>query len=218
MTGPRNSSMTKQRTRRARPEGPGQSAGSGRKRWLRVGPGLVLALLAIVLLWPTLRDGMRSDRPRIERSQLAVIPAPPAAPELGWLLEQRDALELTPAQGEKLGRLKTRWDRETQSLREGLDEASREFERGIGGGEGPPRSIQQIQERAAPLSELSRRLAEARRAYWSEAARLLTPAQRRQAEDAWTRRLGGRQLPPARRRGTPMPGTVSRADRRRWRS
>jgi hypothetical protein len=50
-------------------------------------------------------------------------------------------------------------------------------------------TLPELQERAAPVTELSRQLLEARRAWWSEAGAVLTRAQRRQAEQAWGERL-----------------------------
>lgn len=145
----------------------------------------------MLLLWPGLREGMQGERPRIERSRPGAIPAPPAAPELSWLLSQRDALRLNAAQVRKLRSLKTRWDRETGALREALDRASARFNREMASRIRTGGGIQELRERSGPVSDLSRRLAGTRRTYWAEASAILTEPQRRQAEEAWTRRLAG---------------------------
>jgi hypothetical protein len=181
------------------------------RRWLRFGPGLVLALIASLLVWRQFPPA-GGGPPRLERTRLDAIPnwqageerfgaqrqrrgpdpgvaPPPSAPDPAWLLEQRDALRLTAPQMAKLSRLRARWDRDTRALREALDHASAEFDRSMGGAGGPGQTMEQLQERAAPVSHLSRQLTAARRAWWSEAATVLTAAQRRRAEEAWARRL-----------------------------
>jgi hypothetical protein len=163
------------------------------RRGLRFGPGLLLAVIASVVVWrlsPPDARGIASGPPRIERTQRVALPhPPPSAPDPAWLLEQRDALRLTAPQMAKLSRLRARWDRDTRALREALDHASAEFDRSMGGAGGPGQTMEQLQERAAPVSHLSRQLTAARRAWWSEAATVLTAAQRRRAEEAWARRL-----------------------------
>jgi hypothetical protein len=174
-----------------------RSVGAGaRRRWLRFGPGLALALGAVLLLWPMLRGDFGADTPRIERSRLSEIPPPPAAPELGWLLEQKEALGLKPPQVDRLGRLRTRWDRATQALREALELASAQFTQEMRARQTPRVNVGALRVNAVPVTDLSRQLAEARRVYWSEAAPVLTRSQRRQAEAAWTRRLGIRSGSP----------------------
>jgi hypothetical protein len=169
-------------------------SGAGKRRpearhWLRFGPGLVLALIASLLVWRQFPPA-GGGPPRLERTRLDAIPnPPPSAPDPAWLLEQRDALRLTAPQMAKLSRLRARWDRDTRALRVALDHASAEFDRSMGGAGGPGQTMEQLQERAAPVSHLSRQLTAARRAWWSEAATVLTAAQRRRAEEAWARRL-----------------------------
>jgi len=123
---------------------------------------------------------------------------PPAAPELGWILARHDALHLAPAQLDKLRRLKSRWDQDTGALREALERASAEFDREMASAQASKTSLQDLRERAGPVSELSRRLADLRRAYWGEAAQILTTAQRQEAEETWARGVTrGRQTSPA---------------------
>ena len=194
------SAMGEQQSDGSHPTAVTHSVGAGtRRRWLRFGPGLALALGAVLLLWPMLRGDFGAERPQIERSRLSEIPPLPAAPELGWLLEQKGALNLQPPQMEKLRRLRARWDRDTQALREALDLATAQFNQGMRHPEAPRVDLQALRANAAPVSDLSRQLADVRRAYWSEAAPILTPPQRRQAEEAWTRRFVERQTSPVHR-------------------
>lgn len=164
------------------------------RRWLRIGPGLILALVAIWILWPHLREeGPGSRSPSIQRTRVDPLPnPPPTAPDPGWLLKQRQALGLSADQVRKLTRLRDRWDRDTQALREELAQATAEFERGMPAGGERGVTMEQLRERAAPVSELSRQLVDARRAWWEEARAVLTAHQRRQAEAAWAQRFSPR--------------------------
>ncbi|HXI18577.1 MAG TPA: hypothetical protein VNM48_19605 [Chloroflexota bacterium] len=162
-----------------------------KRRWFRFGPGLLLAIVASVIVWRRMPPGTfgGSAPPRIETAQIEAFPAsPPSAPDLAWLLLQRDTLRLSASQRKKWEMLRNRWERDTRELRGALDRASNEFNRSMrDNGEGV--TMQQIQERAAPVSELSRQLADARRAWWNEAAQVLTTSQRQRAEEAWARRF-----------------------------
>jgi hypothetical protein len=164
-----------------------------RRRLLRIGPGLVLALVASLVVWHQLPP-VAGTGPRIERRRMDALPnPPPTAPDPAWLLEQRDALGLSAPQVRKLERLRARWDRNTRALQETLARASAEFEQGMRADSGRGQSIEQLRERAAPVSHLSRQLSDARRAWWSEAATLLTTSQRHRAEQAWGRRFHVRE-------------------------
>lgn len=167
------------------------------RRWLRFGPSLVLALLALGLLWPSLRLGLPGNRPRLDRPVGTSIPTPTAAPELAWVLEQRNTLGLSEEQAAKVRRLQVRWADETRELREALQRESVALDQEL---ESRPRSglnIREFQARAAPLAELSRRLAVGRRTAWTEAASVLTPRQRQQVEAAWNRHWSSRSTDPS---------------------
>ena len=162
-----------------------------KRRWWRFGPGLLLACAAIAWLWPHLFPAAKP--PHIERSvQSSTVPAAlSSAPETTWLLQQRDVLKLNAAQAEKLQKLVARWQRDTKSLRVALESASANYNRDMAhdAKAGRKVTIEQLQERAGPVSELSRQLSQARRAWWDEAAQVLADEQRRNAEQMWTRRF-----------------------------
>jgi hypothetical protein len=129
-----------------------------------LGPGLVLTLIASVIVWRQFPPA-GSGPLRIERSRLNAVPNPPATPDPAWLLEQQGMLGLNAAQVRQLSRLRRRWDHDTRALREALAHASAEFEQGMRADGGRGQSIEQLQERAAPVSQLSRQLSDARRAW-----------------------------------------------------
>lgn len=161
--------------------------GSKIRPW--IGPGLVLALVASVIVWSNLPPEP-SGPPRVIPTQRAGDPAPPpGAPDPSWLVEQREKLQLTPPQMERLRRLERRWDRDTRALREALAQESARVSRALSQGDGQRVTLQQIQELAGPVSTLSLQLSDARRAWWEEAGKALSPAQRQEAERLWSARL-----------------------------
>lgn len=180
-----------ERTRNGRPAPP------PKPRWFRVGPGLLLAITGSVLLWRQLPPGPGGSTgpPRIERTRVDVTPdAPPSAPDPNWLLSQQEALGLSRPQVQKLTKLRARWSRDTRELQDAIARVSEEFNRDMASG-GTGVTVEALRQRAAPVSSLSRQLADARQAWWGEAAAVLTPAQRRQAEQAWAGRLSPEPRP-----------------------
>ena len=156
----------------------------------RVGPGLILAILASVAVWAFMPR--EPSRPKILPSPAASAPAVASAPDPHWLLRQTDALGLTSAQVSKLGRLVARWDRNTAGLRRELDAATADLQKRMPGQPGTKLSVPQIQQEAAPMADLSRQMADARRAWWADARTVMTPDQRARAEAAWSEQWSGR--------------------------
>lgn len=164
---------------------------------MRVGPGLVLAVVASAVVW--------------QRSPLPQPPAPPArspeelskyfggadapstpgdfAPDPKWLPSQREALGLSTTQAQHLEVLAARWQRDTQPLRAALAGAQARFEREMAQDKGRGVSLQVLAERAAPVTELSAQVAAAHRSWWAEASQVLGAAQREQARGLWRERL-----------------------------
>jgi hypothetical protein len=164
-----------------------------RRRWFRLGPGLLLAIAASAFLWWQFPP--QSNAPlRIERTP-HTAPVPPSAPEPAWLLSQQEHLEMSQAQFAKLNRLRARWDRDTRDLHGKLKRASAEFNRGMTSVSGSSLTLQQIQERAAPVSDLSHQLADARAAWWEEASQTLSHEQRQRAEHNWAQRYANNARP-----------------------
>lgn len=168
---------------------PMKRRGTFQVRWFRFGPGLLIALMAVLVLWRQLPPS-GDQAPQVKRTRLDAVSGPSrSAPDPAWLLEQREALHLSAPQRQRLSRLRARWDRDTQALRTAMAHASAEFDRGMASRERRSFTLQELQDRAAPVAEYSRQLAAARRAWWDEAATILTAAQRQRAEQAWARRL-----------------------------
>jgi hypothetical protein len=142
------------------------------------------------------------ERTRVEAT---VNPAPPA-PDPAWLLLQRDQLRLSHQQVKKLNQLRGRWERDTQELQAALARASRDFQQQMTTHRRQAITVAELQERARPVTELSRELSVARQAWWEEAAGVLTASQRLAAEQAWARRL--REPPDERQQTRKLPVTA----------
>jgi hypothetical protein len=165
---------------------------AGRERpGLWFGPGLLLAVIAVLLAW---RFAPReSEKPRLERTPVSTAATTGlSAPEPAWLLAHRDALGLAPVQVARLDALQARWQKNTQPIRAQLETAGADFARSLPAGDGRGVTIQQVREQATPVSERTRQLLAARRAWWGEAAVVLTPAQKQEAERAWAQRFTAR--------------------------
>lgn len=172
-------------------------ASTCKPRWFRFGPGLVIAIIAAIFVYqraPLQREvPLRTVPQASEIARDATAPpsavALPAAPDADWLWSQRAILNLSASQTRRLQTLHARWQRNTQELQAELARASAQFERDMAQEKAHPDTLQVLAERGAPVADLSRQLAQARRAWWNEAAPIFSAAQRAQLENKWTRRF-----------------------------
>lgn len=164
------------------------ASANGKRRLFRFGPGLFLAILASVAVWAF----MPREPSRMIPSPASSTPAVASAPDPHWLIRHAEALALTPEQTVKLSRLVARWDRDTAPLRRELDAATKDLQKRMPGRPGSKLSVQQFRQEAAPMAALSGQLAEARKAWWTDARTVLTPDQRARAEAAWAGQWNGR--------------------------
>ena len=180
-----------------------QQARRAQRTWFRVGPGLLLAVMASVFVWmrvPRQPGPPPGGPPQTLPAQTTA--SRPSAPDPEWVLKNAERLKLTPAQTVTMRRLDGRWEKETRELRAELKAASTDFDGAMAasGSKGLP--LADVQRLAVPVSDLTRQLAAARRAWWDEASTHLSSAQRKSAEKAWSSRFEPR--------GTGQPAT--RAD------
>jgi hypothetical protein len=178
----------------------GQSApngSSGRPPWLRIGPGLTIALvLAAFLGYRSLVDQKQAR----QSNQPPIVDRHPAysgsedkigpTPEIGFITERRARLRLTDSQVSALERLQSKWLKFYGPKMAQANEAAAKMNEYLADARGNRRTpVAQIQDQAAPVMELSRQISSARRAYWVQATQLLTPAQRtalrKERENAW---------------------------------
>ena len=160
-------------------------ARSPRKFWL--GPGLLLAASASILIWRFVpRDGTRAV---VEHVAIPAAATTLSAPEPQWVLSRRSWLELNPSQVSRLQTRASEWERNTSALRDELQLASENFSSERSKNDRSGSSIEQIQERTSRVSELTHQLLVARSAWWVGASTILTVNQRRRAEQDWSHRF-----------------------------
>jgi Spy/CpxP family protein refolding chaperone len=160
-------------------------------RLLRFGPGLVLAVIAGYYVWrmnlPTPQPG--GAAPRIERNHIEPGRTNLSAPEPRWIMEHAKDLGLTEKQTVQLRKLKDRWDTNMKPLEAQLNEASTAVSNTLPEASSKGAAIETVRAKAAPVSELTHELLEARKAWWQEASAVLTPAQKLRTEELWSQRF-----------------------------
>jgi hypothetical protein len=166
-----------------------------RRPRLIFGPGLMIAL--VLSFYIAYQRGLfTKPGPPIVEHAPAPGPAQPPAADIEFLLDRSDELALTDAQVQRLRDLSRQWEASTADQRAAADRAAREFDAFMKqtSKSGKPAALEEIQRRAATVSELSAALAQARRSYWQRALLVLEPDQRTKAEQALREHL---EPPPA---------------------
>lgn len=186
----------------------GATPTGGPRRWLRPGPGLVLAIIASLFIWRfySERSSGLPERAAVAPGSQPVEPSRPA-PDLGFVLAMKGQLQLNARQVAALTRIHRQWQGQTAAVQQATERAAAEFNRGMEARQGKGDTLPSFQENASEVSVLSHQLVAARRAAWGEAAGQLTPFQRGQAEALWHERLHGRGGPvPTGAGGRHVPG------------
>lgn len=161
------------------------------RSWFRVGPGLVLAVVASIFIWmrATRQPGHTPAGPLSAAAVQQAGVSRTSAPDPEWIMENAGTFHLTSDQAATMRRLAARWGRETRDLRGDLAAATKDFDAAMeakGGGGIPLADVQRL---GLPVSDLTRQLASARRSWWGEASTHLSAAQRTAVEEAWSRRF-----------------------------
>jgi hypothetical protein len=159
-----------------------QDQSKPRKRWIIIGPGLVIAV--ILALQVAINNHKTSVGPPIVERQVLggkVAVGPVSAPEIDYVLKQRDDLALTSHQVAVLTDLQSDWKTKSKPLMDDLQRSAdsfHEFMQNVG----DKAPMQDIQAHAAPVSELSRQVSSLRRVYWEKALQVLNKGQRSEIE------------------------------------
>ncbi|MCX6344161.1 MAG: hypothetical protein NT018_03710 [Armatimonadetes bacterium] len=172
-----------------------------KKTWFRIGPGLIIALAISVLIgsqWIRTKIAQHqqpSSRPIVERQIISSSYDEKLGPtpELKFIIERREKLHLTNLQAAKLMALQSKWAKAYGPKIAHANQAAAKTQEYLDNAKGQSRTpVAQVQTEAAPLIALSREISSARRAYWNEAAKLLTSEQRanleKEREADWARK------------------------------
>ncbi|MDO8589190.1 MAG: hypothetical protein Q7T82_19360 [Armatimonadota bacterium] len=166
----------------------GDSNNTRKRPLFYVGPGLILALVAAIVIGKTAmrseRDGRQTAPPIIERRTVSSADDRLGPiPEVEFLLDHRARLELSGEQIGKLARLQADWEKVYGPKLKEAVAAGRKLGGYLSKAENDRRTpVAQIQRESAPLVSASGEIAKARREFWSRALRLLTAEQRKVAD------------------------------------
>ncbi len=156
-------------------------------KWLRVGPGLLIAAVLSVVVWSQwgkYETAARQAKPRlpiIERQLISSSTETDAGPipELKFILDRSDALKLNSSQRERIMKLQQDWLHRYApkvAAAQHAADTTREYLQQKQQSSRVP--VAQIQNNATPLISLSAEISAARRSYWSQATKLLSSSQR----------------------------------------
>lgn len=173
-----------------------------KRRWLNIGPGIVIAPAVSALIvsqYIKTESAMRQQRsapPIVERQVIS-----PSAderfgptPDVAFVIKYADKLHLSQAQIARLEGLESKWQAFYGPKIAQANQAAAKTNEYLSDGKDRPRApVAQIQNAAAPVIALSGEISSARRNYWDQATKILTPEQRKtlqaQREADWSRRV-----------------------------
>lgn len=158
-----------------------------KRRWLNIGPGIILALAASAFIasgWVKTEMATRrqhSAPPIIERQVIssAYEEKSGPTPEIKFIIDRSGKIGLTDAQLSKLRVLQSQWHTYYDPKIAQANQAAEKTREYLNDAKGRSRTpIPQIQSEAGGLIALSAEISTARRSYWSRAVNVLTPIQR----------------------------------------
>jgi len=153
-----------------------------RKRWIVIGPGILLAL--VFALQIAMRNHQVTSAPPIIGRQVIGVQTAEGGvltPEIGYMLEYKEHLGLSDRQIASLENLQEEWNAKSQSLKRQMDRAAGEFRRFMNEA-GSDVSVRDIQSHAGSVSELSGEVSGLRGIYWQKALQVLDRGQRSMIE------------------------------------
>jgi hypothetical protein len=156
-----------------------------KRRLFRIGPGLIIALIATVIIGGNaiknqLAMRQASPGPIIERHVVTSggDKAGPI-PDVKFLIDRGPKFGLTNTQLSSLAKLESQWEKAYAPLMKEAKAREGKFKRYLATVRDASRTpVSQVQKEAAPFIAISSDIAAARRDYWSQAMALLTPKQR----------------------------------------
>ena len=164
-----------------------------KRRWLNIGPGLVIALAISAFVgsqWIKNEIAARrqpSAPPIVERQVISssIDEKSGPTPEVGFIIDRAGTLNLSDAQLARLRALKQKWQNYYGPKIAEANKAAAQTRQYLTDAKGNPRTpVAQIQSAAGPVIALSGEISAARGSYWSHAAKILTPDQRKALQTA----------------------------------
>jgi len=175
-----------------------------KRRWLNIGPGIILALAISALIGAHYIKAeiaarqQANARPIVERQIVTSSYDEKAGPtpEVSFITDRAERLHLTDAQLAGLKTLQSKWQKYyAPKMAQANQAAARTSDYMANAKDNRRTPIAQIQSAAAPVIALSGEISAARISYWDRAAKLLTAKQRRalqaEREKAWAAKAKG---------------------------
>jgi len=183
------------------------SAGSVQKRrWLNIGPGIIIALAVSAFIgarYIQTRTAARRQAnvpPIVERQIISSSAEEKSGPtpDVSFVIKRAGMLHLSHDQVARLRIIESKWQAFYAPKIAQANQAAAKANGYLSDAKDRPRTpVAQIQNAAAPVIALSGEISAARRSYWDQAAKILTPDQRKalqaEREADWAERM--KQLP-----------------------
>ena len=159
-----------------------------RRRWLNIGPGVVIALAISGFIgsqWIRTEVSQRRQRsvpPIVERQVISSTHQEKSGPtpEVSFIIDRAASLHITDDQLVQLKVLHSEWQRLYGPKIAAANEAAAGTGKYLEGAERKPRvPVAQIQKAAGRVIALSGEISSARRTYWNRAIRILNAQQRK---------------------------------------
>jgi hypothetical protein len=149
-------------------------------RAFRIGPGLLLAILAAIVIGIQERPNLQAPRVRpVVEHVPHFSQRPSAAPDLSLLLARADALQLTPRQRTAIVRLMKQWAPESAQRRRDMDRAAAGFTQFMQEAQHRGQGVLgDIQRHAAETSALTTQWLARKAYFWQQGLTVLTSEQR----------------------------------------
>lgn len=174
-----------------------------KRRWLNIGPGIVVALAVSALIgsqWIKTEMAARQQRsapPIVERQVISSSYEEKSGPtpEVSFIIERADKLHITNSQLAHLETLRAEWRKFYGHKMADANQAADRTSKYLADARNKSRTpVAQIQNAAAPVIALSGEISSARRSYWDRAISILSPEQRKalqaEREAVWAMRKG----------------------------
>ena len=172
-----------------------------KRRWLNIGPGIILALAISAFIGARyIKTEIAARRqpsapPIVERQVISSSYDEKSGPtpEVSFIIDRAGKLHVTDAQLARLKALQQRWRKYYGPKIAQANQAAAKTNEYLADAKGNPRTpAAQIRSAAAPVIALSGEISAARRSYWGQAVNILTAGQRKtlqaEREAAWARK------------------------------
>lgn len=156
-----------------------QGARENPRRLFVFGPGIMVAL--IIATFVVAKNYVIPEKPPVAEKQVSGIQTPGIMPEIAFILDKKQALNLTAAQKNSLKRFYGKFNADAKPLKETLKNSSASVSSFLNEKQESKKktSLKEIHEQAQDLQKFSKELSDLRTFYWQQAMNVLSENQRK---------------------------------------